>query len=96
MPERREFLLGGCAALAALLFRGPSLSAQLSSSRIADSRIDVLLSEPLGTISPDIYGHFTENLGGVIYDGVWVGENSKVPPPKNQSTGHSLARRLLR
>ena len=35
--------------------------------------------EPLGTISPNIYGHFTENLGGVIYDGVWVGEKSKVP-----------------
>ncbi len=44
-----------------------------------DSRIEVLLAEPLGTISPTIYGHFTENLGGVIYDGVWVGEKSKVP-----------------
>ena len=45
----------------------------------ADSRIEVLLDEPLGTISPNIYGHFTEHLGGVIYDGVWVGENSPVP-----------------
>ena len=44
-----------------------------------DSRIEILLAEPLGTISPNIYGHFTENLGGVIYDGVWVGEKSKVP-----------------
>jgi alpha-L-arabinofuranosidase len=44
-----------------------------------DSRIEVLLDESLGTISPNIYGHFTENLGGVIYDGVWVGEKSKVP-----------------
>jgi alpha-L-arabinofuranosidase len=44
-----------------------------------DARIEVLLAEPLGTISPNIYGHFTENLGGVIYDGVWVGEKSKVP-----------------
>jgi alpha-N-arabinofuranosidase len=43
-----------------------------------DARIEVLLAEPLGTISPNIYGHFTENLGGVIYDGVWVGEKSKV------------------
>ncbi len=43
-----------------------------------ESRIDILLQEPLGTISPDIYGHFTEHLGGVIYDGIWVGENSKV------------------
>jgi alpha-N-arabinofuranosidase len=38
----------------------------------------VLLGEPLETISPNIYGHFTENLGGVIYDGVWVGKNSRV------------------
>ena len=44
-----------------------------------DARIEVLLAEPLGTISPNIYGHFTENLGGVIYDGVWVGEKSKIP-----------------
>ncbi len=44
-----------------------------------DSRIEVLPGEPLGTISPNIYGHFAENLGGVIYDGIWVGENSKVP-----------------
>ena len=44
-----------------------------------DARIEILLNETLGTISPNIYGHFAENLGGVIYDGVWVGENSKVP-----------------
>jgi alpha-N-arabinofuranosidase len=37
------------------------------------------LGEPLGIISPNIYGHFTENLSGVIYDGIWVGANSKVP-----------------
>src|SRR4029077_19334215 len=44
-----------------------------------DSRIEDLPGEPLGTISPNIYGHFTENLGGEIYDGIWVGENSKIP-----------------
>jgi alpha-N-arabinofuranosidase len=38
-----------------------------------------VLDEPLGAISPNIYGHFAENLSGVIYDGIWVGENSKVP-----------------
>ena len=30
-------------------------------------------------ISPHIYGHFIEHLGGVIYDGIWVGANSKIP-----------------
>ena len=35
--------------------------------------------EKIGTISPNIYGHFAEHLGGVIYDGMWVGESSNVP-----------------
>lgn len=50
----------------------------MPASRSADSRIEVLLDEPLGTISPNIYGHFTENLSGVFYDGIWVGERSRV------------------
>jgi alpha-N-arabinofuranosidase len=41
--------------------------------------VEVLLDEPLGTISPNIYGHFTENLGAVVYDGIWVGEKSSIP-----------------
>jgi alpha-N-arabinofuranosidase len=44
-----------------------------------DARIEVLLGEPIGTIAPEIYGHFIEHLGGVIYDGVWVGEDSPIP-----------------
>lgn len=31
-----------------------------------------------GTISPMIYGHFSEHIGGVFYDGLWVGEDSAV------------------
>jgi alpha-N-arabinofuranosidase len=30
-------------------------------------------------INRHIYGHFIEHLGGVIYDGIWVGRNSKIP-----------------
>jgi alpha-N-arabinofuranosidase len=43
-----------------------------------DSRLEILVNEPIGTIAPDLHGHFVEHLGGVVYDGVWVGENSKV------------------
>ncbi len=32
-----------------------------------------------GTIAPEIYGHFSEHIGGVIYDGIWVGKDSKIP-----------------
>jgi alpha-N-arabinofuranosidase len=49
------------------------------SSRAADSRVEVLVGEEIGVINPDIYGHFAEHLGGVVYDGIWVGENSRVP-----------------
>lgn len=45
----------------------------------SDSKIEIILEEPIGTILPDLYGHFTEHIGGVIYDGIWVGENSKIP-----------------
>jgi alpha-N-arabinofuranosidase len=45
----------------------------------AESRIEVLAAEPVGRIEPEIYGHFVEHLGGVVYDGIWVGEGSKIP-----------------
>jgi alpha-N-arabinofuranosidase len=34
------------------------------------------------TISRHIYGHFSEHLGRCIYDGLWVGEGSKIPNTK--------------
>lgn len=71
---RREFvsrsLLAGSAAL---------LAPGAMYSQSADSRIEVLINEPIGTIHPDIYSHFVEHLGGVVYDGIWVGEKSKIP-----------------
>ena len=30
-------------------------------------------------INREIYGHFSEHLGACIYDGIYVGENSKIP-----------------
>jgi alpha-N-arabinofuranosidase len=77
MIARRDFLRGTAAGAGFAFARKfvPLAMAQANS----DARIEVLLDEPLGTISPNIYGHFTENLSGVIYDGIWVGEQSKVP-----------------
>ncbi len=43
-----------------------------------DAHIEVMPAETIGVISPEIYSHFIEHLGGVIYDGVWVGERSKI------------------
>ena len=79
MVGRRKFLHSSCAVAGALLFSKNSPFPAQGESGASDSRIEVLLGEPLGIISPNIYGHFTEHLGGLIYDGIWVGENSKIP-----------------
>ncbi len=79
---RREFvgavLAGGAGALTpARGWVGGTVGG--GRARLADSRIDVLVNEPIATIAPELYGHFVEHLGGVVYDGVWVGERSRVP-----------------
>ncbi|MFZ0307771.1 MAG: alpha-L-arabinofuranosidase C-terminal domain-containing protein [Candidatus Sulfotelmatobacter sp.] len=79
MMRRREFMSNGALGVAALLLARPASLASTVLSSAPDARIEVLLEEVLGTISPNIYGHFLEHIGGVIYDGVWVGEKSKVP-----------------
>jgi len=38
----------------------------------------IVFGKSKGTINPNIYGHFSEHIGGVFYDGLWVGEDSKV------------------
>jgi alpha-L-arabinofuranosidase len=77
MIGRRDFIRNSSVmGVGGLLMSRYPLAAATTKS---DSRIEILIDEPLGVIAPDIYGHFTENLGGVIYDGIWVGENSKIP-----------------
>ncbi|MHA1341993.1 MAG: alpha-N-arabinofuranosidase [Promethearchaeota archaeon] len=41
--------------------------------------IKIDLRDKIGEISPYIYGHFAEHLGSCIYDGIWVGFDSKIP-----------------
>ena len=63
-------------------------------------------NQRIATINKDIYGHFSEHLGRCIYDGIFVGKDSKIPNANGMRTdvvtaerhGHScaaLARRLL-
>src|ERR1700677_3353751 len=73
--QRRSFLKTGALAGSAFFLSRTLASAQTVSS---DATIEIMVDEPLGTISPLIYSHFTEELGAVIYDGVWVGEKSKI------------------
>jgi alpha-N-arabinofuranosidase len=71
--NRRQFIKGTALASASLLAVPPLRAAGPEGS------IEILLNEAIGTISPDLYGHFTEHIGGVIYDGIWVGEGSSIP-----------------
>jgi alpha-N-arabinofuranosidase len=72
-------LAGGAALAAPRLAEAAHRAIARGRATLADARIDILLDEPIGTIAPEIYGHFVEHLGGVVYDGVWVGERSRVP-----------------
>ena len=76
--KRREFVGGVVAAGAGLLAARAGVGFARS-ARAADSRVEVLVGEKIGTSHRDIYGHFVEHLGGVVYDGIWVGEDSSVP-----------------
>ena len=70
--NRRQFIESSALAVAGAFAYAPR------SARAADAVIDVLVNEELGTIIPDFYGHFVEHLGAVVYDGIWVGEGSKI------------------
>ena len=74
--QRRDFLAGAGAGAALVWARAGAWAAPALSDLAS---VTVLLDEPIATIAPEIYGHFTENLGGVIYGGVWVGEKSPIP-----------------
>lgn len=49
-----------------------------AASRIADSRITILLNEPIGTIDPNLYSHSVGDLRGGADKGICVGANSTI------------------
>src|ERR1019366_8313111 len=70
--KRRNLLRATACATAGLI-------AGLRPAFAADAEIDVSPQAAGPLISPHIYGHFIEHLGAVIYDGIWVGRDSKIP-----------------
>jgi len=71
--ERRKFLKSSALAGAALTF-----SAVKSWARSAEARVEIFGARPGALVSPNLFGQFAEHIGGVIYDGIWVGEDSKI------------------
>jgi len=48
-------------------------------AQIAVANVTIDTSKPGAEIDRHIYGQFAEHLGRGIYEGVWVGEDSKIP-----------------
>src|SRR5579871_1109675 len=67
--DRRDFLRASAFASVGLMTGASS----------APAEIEITPQDTGPEISPHIYGQFIEHLGGVIYDGIWVGRNSKIP-----------------
>ena len=42
-------------------------------------RVDIVVGEKIGVISPYLHGQFAEHLGELVYPGIWVGEDSRIP-----------------
>ena len=54
--------------------------------KCATTRMIINADIMMGRINRNIYGHFSEHLGRCIYDGYWVGEDSKIPNTRGVRT----------
>ncbi|HEY8254616.1 MAG TPA: alpha-L-arabinofuranosidase C-terminal domain-containing protein [Rhizomicrobium sp.] len=50
-----------------------------AAAQTAVANVTIDTSKPAAEIDRHIYGQFTEHLGRGIYEGIWVGESSKIP-----------------
>lgn len=66
MTSRREFLLGGAAAVVTARGAAPPAT--------KNQRIAVRIDSEFGRIRPELHGHFAEHLGTCIYGGLWNGK----------------------
>jgi alpha-L-arabinofuranosidase len=67
------------------LAQATSAPASAPTSAPARASVHVLLGEPIldpagkpAIIEPAVHGHFVEHIGAVVYDGIWVGPDSKI------------------
>ena len=65
--------------LGAALWLGLAVLPINAQAQTAVANVTIDTSKPGVEIDRHIYGQFAEHLGRGIYEGVWVGENSKIP-----------------
>lgn len=66
------------------LIAGLAIAILATGAAMAQTNVTATLraDQPGARIEPEIYGQFAEHLGRGIYEGVWVGEDSKIPNTK--------------
>ena len=76
-------MMRACLALVGVLVAValPSDNDRAAGQQVAPVSADVVvnLEAPGPVIARHIYGQFAEHLGRGIYEGIWVGEKSKIP-----------------
>ncbi len=55
------------------------LHGQAQSPESNKATLTIQADQPKGAINRNIYGQFAEHLGRLIYEGIWVGEDSPIP-----------------
>ncbi len=66
---RRQLIAGLALPLASRALRGQNTTAS----------VEVSANVEIGTIQPELHGHFAEHLGSCTYGGLWVGKQSPIP-----------------
>jgi len=68
-------------ALKLALLPGLATTFLMASPVLAQTSVAATLraDQPGPRIAPEVYGQFAEHLGRGIYEGIWVGEHSKIP-----------------
>src|SRR5512144_1336682 len=77
LPKLATAVLIGMTASLAAPTTVPNTPAQSGAPMTA--QLTIRAYQPGATIHRNIYGHFAEHLGRLIYDGLWVGEASPIP-----------------
>ena len=67
-------ILAACAVVVSGLF-----AAALAAEKPIEATLTVRADQPGARIQPELHGQFMEHLGRNVYEGIWVGENSKIP-----------------
>ena len=77
--RNRGRLLPLAGLVACLLATPPAYRVNAQDPGANKALIVIRFDQPKGIINRNIYGHFAEHLGRLIYEGLWVGEDSTIP-----------------